>query len=145
MIYDMNDTTSEFEIRYEDIRLEANAGSNVERGLVAKHFYTLSSGDVLVLSVVETCSHEGCPVELSRKVEAIQLEILKKIAIQRCVCYTGSFDLSSCTAWRWCGFILLKGSVEGQEDCHRVVYGISQLLGGACVIQDVGGVDGDEW
>ena len=42
-------------------------------------------------------------------------------------------------------YILLKGSVERQEDCHRIVYGISQLLGGSCIVQYVGGVDGDEW
>ena len=99
---------------------------------------------MLVLRVVEAGSHEGCPVEGSRRMETIQLEILEEIAVQRCTCYTGGFDLSGCTAWWWCSFILLEGSVEGQKYCHRVVYSVGQLLGGSCIIEDVGSVDGDE-
>lgn len=123
--------TSQDTCRYEDIRLEANARSNIEGGLVAKHLEILSSGDMLVLRVVEASFHEGCPVEGSRRMEAIQLEILEKIAVQCWACYTGGFDLSGCTCWWWRSCKLFEGRVEGQEDCHRVVYGVSQLLGGS--------------
>lgn len=76
--------------------------------------------------------------------EAIQLEILEKIAVECCACDTGGFDLSGCSAWWWCSCKLLEGSVEGQEYCHRVVCSVSQLLGGSCIIEDVGSVDRDE-
>ena len=114
MIYDMNDTASELEIlclvsaaaslrslatcRYKDIRLKANARSNIERRLVAKHLKILSSGQLLVLRVVEACSLERGPVERRRMMEAIQLEILEKIAVECCTCYTGGFDLTGCSA-----------------------------------------------
>lgn len=76
--------------------------------------------------------------------EAIQLEILEKIAVQRWICCTGGFDLSGFNTWWWCSFELLECSVQGQENRERIVYGIGQLLRGSCIIEYVGGIDGDE-
>ena len=76
--------------------------------------------------------------------EAVYLEVLEKVAVQCCACYTRGLDLSGCTAWGWGSCKLLESSVEGQKDCHRIIYGIGQLLRGSCIVEYVGGVDGDE-
>ena len=76
--------------------------------------------------------------------DAIQLEILKKIAVQIYTCCRTCFDLSCCSARRWRRQKLFEGKVKRQKNRYRIVGSISQLLGGACIIEDVIRVNGNK-